>query len=426
MLKPILLATLVLLPCFTLAQDAPEENPPAAEEPSQADPAQAAPGPGAEDPPQPSQDAPSEPAGGESTGDDSKPAEAETGDVMKSFEDDGAAEGEADGKVLSRLTFLYENDKFAGTDRFYTNGIKGAYQRTDVGAVSAFFNDAINLIPFARAKPLSYGFVVGQDIYTPEDTEETRLIPNDRPYSGWLYGGVTLTRGNSPREGAPKLDPGTALFQDRIEILFGVIGVDALGRQMQNNVHETINVATAKGWRNQLRSEPGFEIYSQRKWLLKVWPNSGWLPGSDFLPHVGFALGHPFTHFSIGGTFRLGWNLGEDFGPVQRIASAGFDRPRKTEGVQFYFFARVEGRLVGWNAFVQGNLFHTKRRRLSSRGVIEDHDIEVERFVADFELGAVLQLWRFEIGYTHAFRTREFEEQQDSFIFGAVHASITW
>lgn len=329
-------------------------------------------------------------------------------------------------EVLSRFTVMSENDKFAGTDRFYTNGFKLAYQRTDTGAVSEFFSEVVNLIPFLRAKPLAYGFVVGQDIYTPEDTEERRLIPDDRPYGGWLYGGVTLTRGNVPLPGEKPLEDGRALFQDRIELLFGAIGVDALGRQVQNNWHEVIGVATSKGWRNQLRSEPGFELYAQRKWLLKVWHGEGGIPGADFLPHVGAAVGHPFTHFSIGGTFRFGWNLGEDFGPVQRIASAGFDRPRTTEGVQFYVYARIEGRLVGWNAFIQGNLFHNKRRRLSTRGVRENVHVEVERVVADFEVGLVLQLWRFEISYTNVIRTREFEEQRNTFVYGAIHGSITW
>jgi hypothetical protein len=340
---------------------------------------------------------------------------------------DGAppeTETEAETETLNRVTVVSENDKFAGTDRFYTNGFKLAYQRTDVGTLSHLFNDALNLVPFLKAKPLAWGLVLGQDIYTPEDTEQTLLIPNDRHYGAWLYGGVTLTRGNVPAEGEQPEEG--FLFQDRVELLFGVIGVDALGRQVQNNWHEVINVATSKGWRNQLHTEVGVQLYTQRKWLLKVWPSEGVVPGSDFLPHVGLALGHPFTHFTIGGTFRFGWNLGEDFGPVQRIASAGFDRPRKTEGAQFYVYGRVEGRLVLWNAFIEGNAYHSDRERLSTNGIVENVHLDMERFVADFEVGAVLQLWRFEISYTNVFRTREFERQADSFVFGAIHVSLTF
>jgi lipid A 3-O-deacylase len=401
---------LTLLPSLAWAQD-------------EAPPAEAPETPSDETPQETPEGAPELPADEQTQAPaDSSPIDNERGPDSVVEEPPAPAERE----TLSRFTVMSENDKFAGTDRFYTNGFKVAYQRTDVGAVSEFFSEALNLIPFLKAKPLAYGFVVGQDIYTPEDTEERRLIPDDRPYSGWLYGGLTLTRGNVPLDGEAPLEEGKALFQDRIELLFGAIGVDALGRQVQNNWHEFINVATSKGWRNQLRSEPGFEIYTQRKWLLKVWHGEGATPGADFLPHVGLAIGHPFTHFSIGGTFRFGWNLGEDFGPVQRIASAGFDRPRKTEGVQFYVYARIEGRLVGWNAFIQGNLFHNKRRRFSTRGIRENVHIEVERVVADFEVGMVLQLWRFEISYTNVIRTREFEEQKDTFVYGAIHGSITW
>ena len=327
-------------------------------------------------------------------------------------------------ETLHRVTLNFENDKLAGTDRFYTNGFKLAYQRTDVGPISHFVNDAINLIPFLQARPLAWGFVFGQDIYTPEDTEQELLIPDDRPYGAWLYGGFTLTRGNERRDGKPP--ESGVLFQDRIELLIGVIGTDALGEEVQNNWHRFINVATSKGWRNQLHSELGVELYTQRKWLLKVWPSEGLIPGSDFLPHIGLAIGHPFTHFSIGGTFRFGWNLGNDFGPVQRIASAGFDKPYDFEGVRFYVFARLEGRLVAWNAFIQGNAYHEDRARPSVNGVVEPVHIEVERLVADFELGAVLQIYGFEISLTNIFRTREFEEQDDSFVFGALQASFTF
>lgn len=338
--------------------------------------------------------------------------------------DSGVAAVTSERPTLHRVTFVVENDKFAGTDRFYTNGFKLAYQRTDVGPVSHFFNDAINLIPFLKAEPLAWGLVFGQDIYTPEDTETTLLIPNDRPYGAWMYGGVTLTRGNAPADGEQPEEG--FLFQDRIELLIGAVGTGALGRQVQNNWHEIINVAKAKGWRNQIHTEFGMELYTQRKWLLKVWPSEGFVPGSDFLPHVGIALGHPFTHFRIGGTFRFGWNLGNDFGPVQRIASCGFDRPQAFDGIRFYVFTRLEGRLVLWNAFIQGPAYHQDRERPSINGVVESVHVDVERLVADFEVGAVLRIYALEISLTNTFRTREFEQQGNSFAFGAIQVSLTF
>lgn len=326
--------------------------------------------------------------------------------------------------TLHRLTVVVENDKFAGTDKFYTNGFKLAYQRNDVGLVSTFVSDTISLIPFLAARPLAWGLVLGQDLYTPEKTELTALIPDDRPYGAWLYAGVSLTRGNRPRDGEPQP---SFLFQDRIELLFGAIGEAAQGEEVQNNWHKFINVSLSEGWRNQLKSEPAAQLYLQRKWLLKVWPAAGWGPGADFLPHFGGAFGTVFTHLSIGGTFRFGWNLGDRFGPTQRIASAGMDELQEPDGqVRLYVFGRIEGRLVLHNALIDGGLFRSQPRRLSVNGVVERHHIDRVPFVADFEVGVVFEWQWLAIGFTSVTRTREFEQQVENFTFGAVHVQLTF
>ena len=325
--------------------------------------------------------------------------------------------------VLDRVTVLVENDKFAGTDRFYTNGFKLAYQRNDIGLISRVMSDFISLVPFLKAEPLAYGIVFGHNIYTPEDTEQRLLIPRDRPYGAWLYGGFSITRGNQGQEGEP---PPPFLFQDRIEVLGGVIGTAAQGEQVQNNFHRLINVDTSKGWHNQLKSEFGLQVYMQRKWLLRVWREEHSGIGADFLPHFGAAIGNVFTHASIGGTFRFGINLGDDFGPVQRIASAGLDTLSRPDSLRLYVFGRIEGRGVLFNAFLDGNLFRGPVSELSVNGVVETHDINRERFVADFEAGIVAQIYWLSVGFTSVTRTREFEEQRDTFTFGAVHVSATF
>lgn len=337
--------------------------------------------------------------------------------------DDDADEADDDELgTLNRFTVLSENDKFAGTDRFYTNGLKLIYQRDDVGKLSWGVSDLIGLIPFLQARPLSYGWVLGHNIYTPADTEQELLIPNDRPYGAWLYAGVSLTRGNRPD--LKRNDP-RALFEDRIVLNIGVIGTNALGEQVQNTWHRFLNIATSKGWHNQLKTEPAVQLYLQRKWLLRVWPNPDGL-GADFLPHFGGAIGNVFTHLSIGGTFRFGWNLGLEFGPAQRIASAGGPQPLRLDGFRCYIFARLEGRAVLFNAFLDGNLFRGPVRRPSVNGISEEHEINREHFVADFEVGLYLAYGPFSASLTSITRTREFEEQDDSFTFGAVHVSVTF
>jgi len=402
-LGPLLLA---LSAGVAAAQEAPLPEPEGGEAPDASSPEPE----GGEAP-----DAPSpEPDGGEAP--DAPSPEPDGGEAP-----DAAAAAEAEERpTLQRFTILAENDKYAATDRFYTNGLKLAYQRDDVGVVGRALNDVVSLIPFLEAEPLAYGFVFGHEIYTPADTAETLLIPDDRPYGAWLYGGLSLTRGNLP--GTEELR-----FQDRIVLKVGVIGEDALGEEVQNNWHDFINVAKSEGWDNQLRSEVAGQLYLQRKWWLPVFPSeSAWIPEADFLPHVGVALGNVFTHFAIGGTFRVGLNLTDDFGPAQRIASAGLDQLYPPDDCRVYVFGRVEGRAVLFNAFIDGNLFRDAPERLSVNGVVEGHALDRERFVADFEVGVVLELYWLSLSFTSVTRTREFQQQGDSFTFGAVHLSVTF
>ncbi|MEZ6184243.1 MAG: lipid A deacylase LpxR family protein [Planctomycetota bacterium] len=337
-------------------------------------------------------------------------------------EDGGEDEDDEDDGLLQRFTVLIENDKYAGTDRFYTNGLKLIYQRDDVGDLSWGVSDLIGLIPFLQARPLSYGFVFGHDIYTPEDTQQELLIPGDRPYGAWLYAGVSLTRGNRPD--LKRNDP-RALFEDRIVLNVGVFGADAQGEAVQNNWHRFLNIETSKGWHNQLKSEPAIQLYLQRKWLLRVWPNPDGI-GADFLPHFGGAIGNVFTHLTIGGTFRIGWNMGLEFGPPQRIASSGLPQPQRLEGLRVYLFGRIEGRAVLHNAFIDGSLIQGRPRYLSVNGISEEFDIHREHFVADFEVGLYVAYGCVSVSLTSVTRTREFEEQKDSFTFGAIHLSLTF
>src|SRR6478736_5153923 len=71
----------------------------------------------------------------------------------------------------------FENDLFAGTDRYYTNGVKFSWSSTDL----AKFSDTpyaspllplLNAIPFVN-KPdyqKNLTFSIGQNIYTPDNS----------------------------------------------------------------------------------------------------------------------------------------------------------------------------------------------------------------------------------------------------------------
>lgn len=181
-----------------------------------------------------------------------------------------AAAVESDELRFGSLSLYIENDKFAGTDRNYTNGIKLSVLSANL---RAFDIDTVPgpLRALSRAlRPLmsdhaipKLGLSLGHQIYTPTDTETTLYQPADRPYAAWLYAGFTF------QSYYPSASGETHARLSTVEVQLGAAGGDwALGEFVQNNYHKLINVETAKGWDNQLDSEPGLNLVYEHKWRL--------------------------------------------------------------------------------------------------------------------------------------------------------------
>ena len=64
-------------------------------------------------------------------------------------------------------------------------------------------------------------FVLGQNIFTPEDIRATKLISDDRPYAGWLYLGLGLVTERKTKKNVEAVD--------NFEIDIGMVGPAAFG-----------------------------------------------------------------------------------------------------------------------------------------------------------------------------------------------------
>ena len=311
------------------------------------------------------------------------------------------------------LTFYTENDKyFAGTDQAYTNGFKISYLSGDlqnltgdeVLAPARYFARALGrLVPDGHV--YKAGFSLGQNIYTPVDTQTTTYIPGDRPYAAWLYGGVAL------HVLYPDSLGGRADRLDVFEINLGIVGPSAVGEDVQNGFHEVIDVARANGWDNQIEDEPGVNlIYERRYRLSTAGARESW--GADFIPHAGVSLGNVFTYANAGAEIRAGWRLPADFGSnlIRPSGDSNPDNKRPLCGV--FVFAAVDGRAVVRDITLDGNTFK------------DSPDIDKKPFVADGYVGIGVSTPYLQLRYAQAYRTKEFEGQQDSQVFGSLSATI--
>lgn len=321
------------------------------------------------------------------------------------------------------VTFQFENDLFADSDRFYTNGIKLSW----ISPEFRWFHDHpyLDNSPFLKelsdtiASRLPYrdrerqrhiAFSIGQKIYTPQDITRFDLIPEDRPYGGWLYGSAAFHTKTRTR-------------LDTFELQLGLTGDFSLAEEAQDFVHSIRDIDKANGWDNQIETELGVNLIYDRKYRIFSRDNLGKKFGVDGIIHGGVAIGNIFSHINSGLEIRFGWNLPSDFGTAlirpagDTNAPADSNDPRyKTglDGFSVHVFAATGARYVLRDIFLDGNTF------------TDSHEIDKERWVGDFVIGSSLTYEGIKLSYSQVLRTKEFKGQENTQKFGSLNLSYTF
>ena len=313
----------------------------------------------------------------------------------------------------SAISLVSENDKyFAGSDRHYTNGMKVSFLgETRVDESPALLRQIASFVPTlnnetARQQRYKVGVSLGQNIYTPTDTDTTAPIPGDRPYAGWLYGSLTF-----------QAQSDDARLLRVVEMSVGIVGPSAFGEFFQNAWHDVINQPHANGWANQLHNEPGVVLSWERRY--RVGKIQLAIPGleSDLIARGGLSLGNVRTNLAGGFAVRVGWQLPPDFG-ADLIRPAG-GSAISAHRFSAYFFASSEARLVARDLFLDGNTWR------------DSMSVNKRPFVADLNLGLVFRvpvsgprLKGLQFTYTQNQRTKEFYGQAQRDVFGSVGISF--
>ncbi len=125
------------------------------------------------------------------------------------------------------LTLFFENDGTfvrpnRGSDRHYTSG-QGFHLASPLDPVTDTDDSRRSLNRDA------IGFVLVQQIYAPEDITDPNPPPDDRPYAGYLYGGLFYQRQSYNPDGIDTLD--------HVQLDLGVVGPSSLAEQSQSEVH---------------------------------------------------------------------------------------------------------------------------------------------------------------------------------------------
>lgn len=313
-----------------------------------------------------------------------------------------------------RLTLIEENDGLLPDhlDRHYTQGAMLTYLSPTLSPedyASDVYNALGRLVPIFEGGPgvkRKFDVVLGQSIFTPTKYHLLVPDPTDRPFAGWLYTGGSLLQETG----------GTTL--ENFEMLVGVVGPYALAKEAQEGFHSLggfNNTNLDAGYSYQLKNEPGIMLTYERK--VRMWQTKFFGFETEVIPEAGLTVGNVMTYAQAGALFRVGQNLGVDYGP-DRIrpslsGTAWFDRSRMTQPFGWYLYAGVQGRAVAQNIFLDGNSFTDSR------------SVDKEILVGDLTAGASL-FWDdwVKLDFTFTERSKEFRTQKDLDHFGGVNLSV--
>ncbi len=311
------------------------------------------------------------------------------------------------------LGVYLENDAFAGTDRYYTSGVLLTWSSPNLERYAdsphaSLFLPLFDLLPYINRADYQKNlvFALGQNIYTPDDTESFGLIGDDRPYAGWLYTGVGVVWKNER-------------VRNSLMLNIGVVGSWSYAEEAQRYVHDARGFDHPNGWDNQLHNELGVTLAYERTWRF---PHIARRSGFEWevLPHAGVVGGNVKSYANVGGELRAGLNLPDDFGSGVIGPSASTSTPvdgsmaasRSWFPLGMYVFARVDGRAVANNIFLDGNTFG------------DSPSVGHNTFVADLSAGFALNYKNTRLAYAFVYRTKEFSAQRQAQVFGTV--SLNW
>lgn len=314
--------------------------------------------------------------------------------------------------LLGPVTSLWlENDLVVRTDQHYTHGTRVAHTGAehDASATASGLGRIASWLPPLGNHAVAWrpALSLTQNIYTPEDISRPDLIPNDRPYAGWLCLTGTMIQRGASGGGVPMLDAWSAHV--------GVVGPASLAEKSQNTVHRIRALPLAQGWEHQLRNEPDVGLRYARALRYTAPVRGEW--SAQFIPHVGLVGGSALSFASAGGQWRVGLRLPNDFGwrSIDDVIPTSGGRPCEgpvTWGI--HGFLGVDARVFGHNVLVQGNLFR------------DSHAVPLQRVVGEVKAGVAYTGRRIDVAYTHQVRTAEFKGQGDVDSFGSFSVAFKW
>ena len=294
--------------------------------------------------------------------------------------------------AYSQNTYRYEigvqndNDIYLlfGQDRYYTNG------------VDFFFTKAMRLSPNSeKFENKIWSLHIGQKLYNAHSGSTDTISLVDRPITGYLYASGEIKWFFKNED---VLSLGTEV---------GLIGPQALGKEVQEGYHKLFNFYKIKGWEYQLNNAGGIDI--RAKYSRFLFRNSsekwdGFLTGQ-------ISLGLNNTRVSAGPNFRYG-RFNRMYESAEMGARVNSENTKSQN--EAYLFYRPQINWVVYNSTIQGGML------IDDKGPVT---YDVKPFVLSQVVGVQWNSNRIGLNFNYTFNTKEVKSKAVPHQYGSLRLS---
>ena len=272
-------------------------------------------------------------------------------------------------KFSKEISFITDNDLYVSTsrDRYYTSGIFINYR---------YLSNKKN----NNLEKLIYEWQIGHEMYTPNKATVSDISFHDRPFAAHLYAGFKMNRIYKSKK----------IFSSNIQL--GLIGPNALGKELQDFIHDIYGFKKAVGWKHQIKSALALNFnFEYTQFLSKNKTNT-----LDLTWVNQARLGSIYTNFSTGLYGRIG------FKPLQTLLNSiafntNLNNSKNSTLREFesFLFIKPTLRFAIYDATLQGSFLN------------KDSDVtnELIPLVFNVEIGYKFTANRFNFGYVFNYNT---------------------
>ena len=273
-------------------------------------------------------------------------------------------------KFTKEFSIVTDNDLYISIekDRYYSNGLFLSYRY-----IPTKFNETQKKI---------ITVTLGHQIYTPFKSTVVNKILHDRPFAGFLYAQLDVS----------KTFKNNSILKN--SFLVGVVGKSAFGQELQEAIHEIYNFKKPDGWKHQIRNTLALNF--EGEYLKSVGVNKSSILDGNILSKL--RIGSIFTDAL--------WDLLDElvlsnYKPINNPIAFNTNLNHKLNSfkreLESFLYYETSITYVVYDATIQGGLFNK----------LSPVTFTPKKFRFNLELGYKFTAKRFHFGYAYHFHTNK-------------------